>query len=256
VTATLRAFCLIGPDAVQALDWLHVHGDVRGALEADSEITVWLPGALPSLPFAALTVRELPADLANATATGLERDAAILVQPDLLVRPPWVARPADFVGVELVVPRGMAFGSGEHGSTKAALRCLHAHWSAPASFADVGTGSGILLLYAAVRGCPQLSGCDIEVEAVAAARALVPQATVVFGGPEALPGPVDSAIANLSATELHAALPALLAKWTRRGPLVLSGLRAGEEAGMRARLPAAGAAVVDGDFRAIAVPAG
>ena len=234
-TPGLRAFEIAGRAAADALDWLHVHGDVQGAIEGDDRITVWLAGDLPALPFAGLAVRELPVSDADLRITGLERDAPILVAEDLLVRPPWVERPAGFHGVELVVPRGAAFGSGEHASTQAALRCLHAQWDAPASFADVGTGSGILALYASVRGCADLQACDLEAPAVAAARELLPAARVHLGGPETL-APADCVIANLTAAELHAALPAVLPRWTRRSALVLGGMRANEVEGVVARV--------------------
>ncbi len=233
----LRAFVLDGEDAAAALDWLHVHADLDGVLEGDDgSVTVWLQGGLPELPFAALAVRELPIAPADWTITGLEHDAAIRVADDLLVRPPWVARPAGFVGVELVVPRGAAFGSGEHASTQAALRLLHRTWREPASLADVGTGSGILALYAAVRGCRRIAACDIDAPSVAAARELLPDAAIHVGGAEALP-PCDCVVANMTASELHASLDAILAAWTGRGVLLLGGLRAGEVAGLAARLP-------------------
>jgi len=236
VSDPLRAFELAGPAAAAALDWLHVHCDLAGALERDDgAVQVWLHGALPALPAIAVTVRELPVHAADFEVTGLEHDRPILVAADLLVRPPWVERPAGFRGVELVVPRGNAFGSGEHASTQAALRCLHRAWDAPASFADVGTGSGILALYAAARGCSQLQACDIEAAAVVAAQALLPQATVRRGGAEVL-SPADCVVANLTAAELHAALPAVLACWRGRSPLVLGGMRAHEVAGVLERL--------------------
>jgi ribosomal protein L11 methylase PrmA len=236
VSARLRSYELAGPAAAVALDWLHVHCELQGVHERDDgAVQVWLHGALPALPHADLTVRELPVHAADFEVTGLEGDRPILVADDLLVRPPWVERPADFRGVELVVPRGSAFGSGEHASTQAALRCLHRGWDAPASFADVGTGSGILALYAAARGCANLQACDIEGPAVVAAQALLPQATVRLGGAELL-APADCVVANLTAAELHAALPAVLACWRRTSSLVLGGMRAHEVEGVLARL--------------------
>lgn len=233
----MRAFVLEGPDAAEALDWLHVHAALDGVLEGDDgTITVWLRGELPELPFAALASRELPIAAADWTITGLEQDAPILVADDLLVRPPWVERPAGFAGVELIVPRGAAFGSGEHGSTQAALRLLHRHWVAAASFGDVGTGSGILALYAAVRGCSRIAACDIDGPSVDAARELLPDAAIHLGGPERM-APSDCLVANMTATELHASFPAILAAWTGRGWLVLGGLREGEVEGIAARLP-------------------
>jgi len=231
----LRAFRLVGRGAARALDRLHVHADVRGALEEDGAVTVWRRGPLPPFARRGVRVAELPAARANATATGRERDRAIRVADDLLVRPPWVRAPRRFTGIELVVPRGMAFGSGEHASTRAALRTLHATWRPAASFADVGTGSGILALYAARRGCPRIAACDVDPDAVAAARALLPGAVVVRGGPERLARRADVVAANMTAAELRGALPAILAHWTGRGPLVLAGMRAREVAGVRRR---------------------
>lgn len=236
MTEPLRVYALRGADREAALDWLHVHSELAGVLELDHEVQVWLHGSLPAPPFAALQIEALPHDPQATPVTGFEGDAPVWVAHDLLVRPPWVARPAGFAGIELVVPRGNAFGSGEHASTQAALCCLHAVWDAPASCADVGTGSGILALYAAQRGCPDVQACDLEAEAVVAARELLPAARVRCGGPEVL-SPADLVIANLTADELHAALPGLLALWTRRSALVLSGLRAAEVAPLLARLP-------------------
>lgn len=233
---SLRVLELRGAAAAQALDWLHVHADVQGVLENDDAITVWLAGPLPAIPHRPLCVRELPLDPAGALVTGLEHDAPILVAPDLLVRPPWVERPPDFAGIELLVPRGGAFGSGEHASTQAALRCLHARWNAPATFGDVGTGSGILALYATVRGCRQVAACDIDPAAVAAAQELLPAAKIVLGGADRMP-PCDALVANMTAAELAGAMPAIRQCWTGRSWLVLSGLREHEVAAVVALVP-------------------
>jgi ribosomal protein L11 methylase PrmA len=236
--APVRAYVIRGEARAEALDWLHVHCEVQGVLEEDDSVTVWIASALPDLPHPGLDVHEIPVAPADLTRTGLEDDTAMLVVQDVLVRPPWVERPADFRGIELVVPRGNAFGSGEHASTKAALRCLHRLWDAPARFGDVGTGSGILALYARARGCLHIEACDIDPHAVSAARALLPGAIVHQGGPETM-GPLDCVIANLTATELLAALPAILALWTRDSVLVLGGMREQEIAIVQEQVPAA-----------------
>ncbi|MEZ6037565.1 MAG: 50S ribosomal protein L11 methyltransferase [Planctomycetota bacterium] len=238
----LRCFALSGPGAEAALDWLQVHAALEGVLEEGElaqggAIVVWLHGALPALPDPAVTVTERVIRAEDYEVTGLENDAPIPVDDGLLVRPPWVARPADFSGIELVVPRGNAFGSGEHDSTKAALRVLHRTWRPVASVADVGTGSGILLAYAAARGVTALSGCDIDAPAVASARELLPQATLLVGGPDLL-APAELVVANMTGDELHAALDAILGLWLRVGALVLGGMRAPEVDGLLARVPA------------------
>ena len=254
--AAVKAFRIGGPARQAALDLLHVHFDVAGAWEQEDAVVVWLRGPLPERlrEIRGVDVTELP-PAASAVRTGLEDDRAVLVAPDLLVRPPWVARPADFHGLELVVPRGSAFGSGEHGSTRACLRCLHAAWREPvASFADVGAGSGILALYAVLRSCAIVLACDVDPAAVRHARELVPSAVVCEGGPESLPGPADCVAANLDAGELAQALDAILAHWTGRRALVLSGLRPHEVPAIAARLPHPPDLVeeVDG-FRALAL---
>lgn len=220
---------LRGPDAAPAVEWLHVHAEVLGVHEGDDAATVWLAHELPALPFRGVAARAVVFDPPGGLPTGREGDAPIQLAEDLLVRPPWVARPAGFSGIELIVPRGGAFGSGEHASTQAALRCLHALWDAPSSLGDVGTGSGILALYAVVRGCPAVAACDVDPAAVAAARELLPGADVRLGGAEVLP-PVDCVIANMTGDELRQALPAMLRIWTRRSAWVISGLRAHEVA--------------------------
>jgi ribosomal protein L11 methyltransferase len=146
----------------------------------------------------------------------------------------------------------MAFGSGEHASTQAALLALHESWSSPRSFLDVGTGSGILLAYAAARGCPSLAACDLEQEAVLAARSLVPMARVVLGSAEEVAGTFACVVANLTRDELLAALRAILGRWDRSGPLVLSGMRGEHEAAeVAALVPARGVARRRGEFVAL-----
>jgi len=233
---SLRAFALRGPDAAAVLDWLYVHADVAGVLE-EPEVVVWLRGPVPAWPAGRFEAEERPVRAEDFTHTGLEHDRAIVLAADLIVRPPWVAAPAGFAGVELVVPRGAAFGSGEHASTQAALLAMHRTWSSPASLADVGTGSGILALYARVRGTARIAACDVDPAAVAAARELLPFADVAHGGPERLAA-ADMVVANMTAAELRAALPALLAIWAARGPLVLAGMRATEVDGIVRAVPA------------------
>lgn len=238
--ALVRAFVLRGPAAATALDWLYVHADLAGVEEQDAAIVVYATAPLPPLPFAGVEVAEHAVDPALLALTGLEHDRPILVADDLLVRPPWVPAPAGFRGLDLVVPRGNAFGSGEHGSTRAALRCLHRWWGGigapPQSCADVGTGSGILALYARERGAAALAACDIDAPSVAAARELLPGAHVVLGGPELL-APADLVLANMTGAELTAAMPVMLARWTRRAALVLSGMRAHEVGPVSALVP-------------------
>ncbi|MGE0142169.1 MAG: 50S ribosomal protein L11 methyltransferase [Planctomycetota bacterium] len=226
-----------------ALDHVHLLCEVEAIVEGDGSARVLVDGELAALTDFAVTVRMLDSfeefDAASAP-TGFERDAVIEVADDLIVRPPWVESRPDFRGIELVVPRGMAFGSGEHGSTKAAMQCLRSVWPASGelSVLDVGTGSGILLLLARALGATSLCGCDIEPESVVAARELLPDADVRLGGPATFDGErFDVVIANLDGRQLHANLSAVRAKLRAGGTLVVSGMRPEEVVGLRDKLP-------------------
>ncbi|MDO7161215.1 hypothetical protein Q5N85_20020, partial [Acinetobacter baumannii] len=78
-----------------------------------------------------------------------------------------------------------------------------------------------------VRGCGRIEACDIDEPSVRAARELLPTANVHVGGAATMAA-CDFVVANMTGTELTESLAAILAVWTRQGPLVLSGMRAHE----------------------------
>lgn len=97
------------------------------------------------------------------------------------VRPPWekVAAPAG--QVELIIEPGMAFGTGQHATTRLCLDLLgftirHASQSTlgkdlkTQGVLDVGTGTGILGIAAVKCGFSGVLGTDIEEDAILAAR--------------------------------------------------------------------------------------
>lgn len=236
-------FSLRGPDRAGALDrFLAFATDLGGVWEQPDSIEVWVPrDQLPDLTDLDVTIEEVPDE--GRTWTGLEADTYLQVADDLVVRPPWVEGPSGFGGDELVVPRGMAFGSGEHGSTRAALLVLREllgegrDVSGCTSVLDVGTGSGILALYAARRGVLQVAGCDVEIESVDAARELLPDAEILAGGPATLGSRTfDLVIANLDARQLGEALEAIVGCWNGTFALVLSGMKPHEVDGVISRL--------------------
>lgn len=233
-----------------ALEQIHVATEVRGVLIEETEIEVYVDGDLPLLSGVTVLALSVP----TAWPSGREHDVPIRIGESILVRPPWVDSPPGFEGIELVVPREMAFGSGEHASTRAALAILEqVLGDSVQSLADVGTGSGILALYARARGCGDIAACDIEDASVRAAAELLPDAQVVRGGPSAIHGQFDCVVANMRSAEILECLSEILGLWTRRGPLVLSGLRELEVAPLigEVALPVR-LRITDGDFSALA----
>ncbi len=158
--------------------------------------------------------------------------------PLLVIRPSWepyAARPGEAV---LEMDPGMAFGTGLHASTRLALGILEdcCAGSAPARTLDVGTGTGILALAAAVRGAAAVRAIDHDPDAVAAARLNVERngfaSRVRVSGDElaAVEGPFELIAANITADVLLALAPLLAGRLAPGGALVLSGILAGPQA--------------------------
>jgi ribosomal protein L11 methyltransferase len=82
----------------------------------------------------------------------------------LWIGPPWF-EPEE---VAVVIDPGHAFGTGAHGSTRAALELLQRVPPGPAL--DLGCGSGVLSIAAARLGFGPLRGFDVDPLAVSAAR--------------------------------------------------------------------------------------
>jgi ribosomal protein L11 methyltransferase len=60
----------------------------------------------------------------------------------------------------VVIPRGRAFGTGEHETTRLCLELIDRHLARGAVVADVGTGSGVLGIAAARAGAGRVLACD------------------------------------------------------------------------------------------------
>ena len=80
------------------------------------------------------------------------------------IAPPWNA-PAGCLRIE----PGMAFGTGEHPSTRACLRAVARHARPGASLLDVGCGTGVIALLGARLGM-RAEGIDNDPDAVRAAQ--------------------------------------------------------------------------------------
>jgi ribosomal protein L11 methyltransferase len=92
----------------------------------------------------------------------------VLVAERVFIRPPWVQR-RDSV-LDLVIDPGQAFGTGAHPTTRLSLDLL---LSLPAegSLADLGCGSGVLAIAAALLGFGPVTAVDNELAALDATRA-------------------------------------------------------------------------------------
>lgn len=93
-----------------------------------------------------------------------------IVTQSVTVVPEWIDyTPADGEKVMLINP-GQAFGTGEHATTRMCLELLAKVDAKSKRVADVGTGSGILGISAALLGAASVYMCDIDETAVKCAN--------------------------------------------------------------------------------------
>lgn len=149
----------------------------------------------------------------------------IRISERLAVAPPWEAEPGD-----LVIEPGLAFGTGEHPTTRACLEAIDRLARPGWSCLDVGCGSGVLALAAAKLGM-RAWGVDTDPDAVRSAQAAARDngldARFDQTPLHAIPGRHALVVANLYA-EVIVALSADLLRKTAE-VLVLAGILAERE---------------------------
>jgi ribosomal protein L11 methyltransferase len=150
----------------------------------------------------------------------------------LLVAPPWEV--PETPGREvLVIEPGMAFGTGQHETTRTCLEeieeAVGGGSTQVASALDVGTGTGVLAAALARLGVPRVVALDVDAAALPLARANLvrngaPDVALLVGGVAALRARFDLVVANLLADALVAEAGALTAAIAPRGRLIVSGV--------------------------------
>jgi ribosomal protein L11 methyltransferase len=116
----------------------------------------------------------------------------------LWVGPPWESKDEDALAV--VIDPGRAFGTGSHATTQLCLAALQE--LEPRSLLDVGCGSGVLAVAAALLGFSPVVAVDVEEPSVEATRANAVVNGVVLDvrlvRPDELLPPAEVVLANIS----------------------------------------------------------
>jgi ribosomal protein L11 methyltransferase len=99
----------------------------------------------------------------------------IKVTDRIVIKPSWRRYWKKQNEIVLELDPGMAFGTGTHSSTRMCLKAIEDlietfHNTEDTSLLDVGTGSGILSIAAALLGIKKVVGIDIDYQAVACAK--------------------------------------------------------------------------------------
>lgn len=148
-----------------------------------------------------------------------------------IVAPPWDLpdSPPDDVTVIVIEP-SMGFGTGHHATTRMCLRLLSDLDVSDLDVLDLGTGSGVLSMAAALRGARSVVGIDVDVDAIASAEASASLNTLpdtlefrVADFRAAPPNAADVVLANLTGGMLTSTAATLATFVRPGGTLIISG---------------------------------
>ena len=167
----------------------------------------------------------------------------------LTVAPPWLATPD-----AIVIEPAMAFGTGDHPTTRGVLRLMQPVIRQGDLVADLGAGSAVLSIAAAKLGAGRVAAIEIDVEAISNAELNVRQNGIdervqVLQGDAAvllpLLAPVRVIFANIISSVLVELLPTMDASLTTDGAMIVSGVLRAERVHMLSVLSAAGWMLTD-----------
>jgi ribosomal protein L11 methyltransferase len=161
----------------------------------------------------------------------------------LTVTPPWLANDRDPARTIVIEP-GMAFGTGEHATTRGVIRLMQSVIRQGDRVADLGSGSAVLAIAAAKLGARYVAAIELDHDAIENAEENVTRngagdCVVVIEGDAStllpLVAPVRVVTANIISSVLIDLLPTIAAALTHDGRAILSGILA-EEREMMARV--------------------
>ena len=166
----------------------------------------------------------------------------------LVITPPWLAHGMDPAHTVIIDP-GMAFGTGDHPTTRGVLR-LMPHFITPGiTVADLGAGSAALAIAAIKLGASRAAAIELDVDAIGNAESNV-EANGVVGRVQVIQGdattllplvaPVGLIFANIISSVLIPLLPVMAAALPAGAHAILSGLLVEEQPQLRAHFAAGG----------------
>lgn len=179
----------------------------------------------------------------------------------LVIRPAWRDYSPAPGEVVISLDPGMAFGTGQHPTTRMCLEALSGLDAVPARVLDLGSGSGILAIAAVALGAEWVLAVDTEEQAVKASlentalNGMQDRIAVRAGSIEAArdDGSFDLVFANINAAAVTSLAEAMAAQMKPGAGLYAGGVIAEREAGVAEALRAAGLRIervmADGDWR-------
>ena len=166
----------------------------------------------------------------------------------LTIAPPWLASDLD-PEATIVIEPGMAFGTGDHATTRSVVRLLQDVVRRGDSVADLGAGSAVLAIAAAKLGAARVAAIEMDPDAIANAEenvlrnGVADRVTVVEGDAAVLlplVAPVRIVTANIISSVLIELLPTIAPSLEPGGYAILSGILVAERPMMTEHLVSAG----------------
>ncbi|MBI1757460.1 MAG: 50S ribosomal protein L11 methyltransferase [Fimbriimonas ginsengisoli] len=148
----------------------------------------------------------------------------------LVVRPSWESYAAEADDVVVVLDPGLAFGTGEHPTTRLCLSLLEGSVQKGSRVFDLGCGSGILTIAARLLGAGETVGVDVDEQAVQVARrnAEFNEADVRFKVGDSMEaggdGPWDLVLSNIVSATIIGAARHVAAVLAPEGHWIVSGI--------------------------------
>ena len=147
-----------------------------------------------------------------------------------IVAPPWDVPADPGTATVIVIEPSMGFGTGHHATTRMCLRLLSEIDVTDQTVLDLGTGSGVLSMAAALMGARRVTGIDVDQDAINSAESSARLNTLpdtiefqVCDFRHSPPSPADIVLANLTGGMLTSSAVAIAALVRSHGQLVLSG---------------------------------
>lgn len=256
--------------------------EVRSDVARHEAIAAWLvgrtghaveeraDGTIVSFALNLRSAEALARDLSAAHGPGIETTHTLLPEVDwgtawraglgvrhvgnVSIVPSWIDHvPGPEEAIVTLDPE-MAFGSGEHGSTRAALLLLQRHLRPGRLMLDLGSGSGILSIAGARLGASRAIGVEVDEESLPVAErnaernGVADKVTFLQGDAAVIApllGPAQIVVSNILRLVNIALLPEIHAALSPDGVAIFSGMEQAEAPLFRAPLEEHGFRIVD-----------